>query len=315
LPAETEASEEAEDTDQTFGEALFSYTQGDSDYNNEEALQYSFSPYDYVDSADEPVDISVSVSSTSAVQGGIGMLTSDGWTIYSTGSQGGEQVWTANNVDLSEVSGDIAVQLYYLKHNSTFEISSISITPSSEEATDEVTDEIAEEESSQDSQTETQPAETTAVTTEAPKETSTVTEESVAETTAVTTEEISEETTVSSVEDATQTEAVKQTVMAETTSADEEIPETDDSEAAETADTASTDSESSETAKTESNTESAAETTAQDVQQVVTEASGKADSNPDTGNGLGKYVCAGVMILCGAQMAYSIYALTRKNEN
>ncbi|MCD8095353.1 MAG: cohesin domain-containing protein [Ruminococcus sp.] len=151
---DTSYSEEATDTDEqaNSSEALFSYEQSGGDYNNEEALQYIFTPSDYSDTDSSLVNISVSVSASSTAIGGIGMQTSSGWTIYSCELYGGETVWAAENVDLSDVYGDIAVQLYYLKDNSTFEINSISIT-SALEATDTSADEDESTDSSLESET------------------------------------------------------------------------------------------------------------------------------------------------------------------
>lgn len=137
IPEEPESPEELPETDNENtepSEALFHHSQGGEDYNNEEPVQYSFSPYDYIDDVDGNVDISVSVSSDGSTQGGIGMLTSDGWVIYGGEIEdGSEEVWTAEDVDLDDVYGDISVQLYYQRNNSDFYINSISVTPAGSE--------------------------------------------------------------------------------------------------------------------------------------------------------------------------------------
>ncbi|MGN0634102.1 MAG: hypothetical protein ACI4JW_09575 [Oscillospiraceae bacterium] len=137
IPVVPEIPEELPETDNKNTEpteAVFHYSQGDEDYNNEEPVQYSFSPYDYIDEVDGSVDISVSVSSDGSTQGGIGMLTSDGWIIYGGEIEdGSEEVWTAEDVDLDDVYGDISVQLYYQRNNSDFYINSISVTPADSE--------------------------------------------------------------------------------------------------------------------------------------------------------------------------------------
>lgn len=258
-------------------DSLFVHKQGEADYNNEEALQYTFSPYDYISEADEPVDISVTVSSTGSAQGGIGMLTSDGWTIY--GGEIGEeseQVWTANEVDLSDVSGDIAVQLYYLKNNSEFTIKSIDISPSDsslpyDEPETDTTPEVTEPSVEEISQ-ETVPPET-----------------SVPESEPVPTETVPEEET----DVPTETEITKNSV-----------PDGNDSSTGEVLNASA-----SSDVSTEPQTTSVAQ-----IESTVNNASVKADGNPDTGSGIGRYICYGITILCAGQIAYSIYALIRKNE-
>lgn len=262
-------------------DSLFVHKQGESDYNNEEALQYTFSPYDYISEADEPVDISVTVSSTGSAQGGIGMLTSDGWTIY--GGEIGEeseQVWTANEVDLSDVSGDIAVQLYYLKNNSEFTIKSIDISPSDSSP------------SYDEPEPDTTPEVTEPPVEEVPQET-VPSETSAPESEPVPIETVPEEET---------------DVPTETEIPESSVPVEDDTSSEEVSDLGNT-TDSSSGVSTEPQTTSAAQ-----IESTVNNASAKADGNPDTGSGIGKYISYGIMVLCAGQMAYSIYALTRKND-
>lgn len=131
-PTPSEVPDGAEEGSQSDPNALFSYKQGDEDYNNESALQYTFSPFDFAEDGElQTVDIAVTVESDGGAAGGIGMQTADGWEIYSATADGsGEAVWTAEDVDLSQISGDVAVQLYYLQHNSEFKITGISVTAS-----------------------------------------------------------------------------------------------------------------------------------------------------------------------------------------
>lgn len=269
-----------DNADSVDTDSLFVHRQGDSDYNNEEALQYTFSPYDYISEADEPVDISVTVSSTGSAQGGIGMLTSDGWTIYG-GKIGeeSEQVWTANEVDLGDVSGDIAVQLYYLKNNSEFTIKSIDISPSYSSLP------------SDEPEIDTTPAVTEIPTEEIPQET-------------IPTETTSPESEPAPTETDNDEEpaAPTETEIPESGAPDEDI-------SSETALNANNTADSTPDGSSEPQTTSAAQ-----IESTVTDASSKADGNPDTGSGIGKYISYGIMILCAGQMAYSIYALTRKNE-
>lgn len=128
---EDETAETAEDTEETGVSetgTLFSYEQGSGDYNNESAVQYAFSPYDYISGNPSSADIEVSVTATGYCVVGIGMETSDGWKIYSAPVSAGSGTVTAENIDLTDVSGDIYVQLYYLKHDSSFEINAVSVT-------------------------------------------------------------------------------------------------------------------------------------------------------------------------------------------
>lgn len=283
MPSERPDGSRSEDSG-----ALFVHTQGDSDYNNEEALQYAFSPYDYITETDQTVDISVEISSTGSAQGGIGMLTSEGWTIYGCStdgdSDGGSEIWTANAVDLGDVLGDIAVQLYYLKNNSEFKVKSVSIKPTAND-----TDTSDEPQTTEPQVTEPAVTEPTAdeivtqqpAVTEAPVTEMTVSETQTSETTDLPTERTDAPNTEVSSPEAEETPAMTDTSAAADGGQTTEQPQT---------------------------------TSSAQVENAVSNASAKADGNPDTGNGIGKYICGGIMLLCGGQISYSIYALTKKTQ-
>lgn len=304
--AVTEPDDSSADNDNESG-ALYVHRQGNEDYNNEEPLQYTFSPYDYVENADEPVDISVSVYSDGSAQGGIGMQTADGWKIFSSETGSGEQTWKAENIDLTDVYGDVAVQLYYLKNNSEFKINSISITPANSETPDEPV--------------QTEPVVTTLPSNDLPAEsedttpTTTVPEsiepiESISDTEATEPEAPADDKIDDIVIDDESSADDKN--ASDESKADEDASEPADSSSEVNADTNSTNGSASDS-QTSSDTQTTT-TAASNVESAVNNASAKADVNPDTGNGIGLYVCGAVGVLCVAQIGYSIYALTRKKE-
>ncbi len=271
-------------------ETMFSHKQGNADYNNETPLQYSFSPYDYLAEDASLVDISVSVSSTGTASGGIGMQTSEGWKIYNCSSDGsGEAVWTAESVDLSDVSGDIAVQLYYLKNNSEFEINAITAVPSAQSDTVTPTE---TEVPSEDNDT-AEPAET-----DAPSLDNDTAEP--AETDAPSVDNDTAEQAETAEPSDSKTDTVTDTLSDTYDSEPDSVQALDNSQAVGTDNSQKPDSQQSEQAAA--------------AEQLSEQMSAAANDNPDTGSGLAPYVCGGVLILCAAQMVYSLFYVLKRGE-
>lgn len=295
------------------GGALFSHTQGSSDYVNEEALQYSFSPYDYIDDDiyDEPVDISISIYSTDTVVGGIGMQTSEGWQIYDGQVADGNAVWSANDVDLSDVQGDISVQIYYMKNNSVFEINAISVTRASEieqvpePDTPEYTEQpdISEEDSSipdndiQLDYTENVP--------ELPADNNSDSEE-LPET--------------DSPQDIPSEDEISSSLPESSYDDPSEIPE--DSLSIDDSSVVNTDSSMADTNSSSNSSSSGSErvnnsnTDPSSVVAAVNNARNIADSNPGTGKKIATefYIAGGLIIASLGQIGYSFYSLGKRNK-
>ena len=99
------------------------------------------------------------VKSTGNVSGAVGALVDGNWSAQSAKLSGGETAqWIYSDLDPARTSDEVFLQLYYLKANADFEITSIDVTPVSETVdTTAVTKATAAE---------TQPAETTTTSTE-----------------------------------------------------------------------------------------------------------------------------------------------------
>ncbi|MBR1724326.1 MAG: hypothetical protein IJ723_04825 [Ruminococcus sp.] len=286
LPEETPAEPQSE-------EVLFEHKQGGSDFTGETAVQYIFSPYDYVEAADT-VDIAVTVEADGTASGGIGMQTEDGWKIYSENADGsGETVWTAEDVELSQVSGQIAVQLYYLEHDSEFKITNISITSDGEEPQNSAPAEDTDTNEDNGETAYTEPAETEPETA-APEET-------VPETEQPETEAEEETAPESDADTDSETETEQQNASPEADTSDEpavtEAPDVN----AEDADSTTTPAATPQSSSPASSPAAAAPS---------------ADSNPVTGNGFigGHALPSGIIALCLAQIGYSTFRLTRKEQ-
>ncbi len=276
IPTETDISEA--DTAATNDESkavLFTHEQSGGDYNNEEALQYIFSPSDYT-SSEGLVDISVDVSCSSNASGGIGMLTSSGWKIYNATVSNGGATWTAQNVDLSDVSGDMAIQLYYVKNGASFSINSISFSSSG-----------------------SQKAETTV-------------EENVATTTTTTTTAA----TTTAEQITTTQASTADTQAAQTTTVSEEVAEDEEhelkAELEDAADASKDEITANDTVSTV--TISDASVTADEVESAVESAAAQASDNPNTGISAGACVSGVVIALCLAQIFCSTYSLIKKKS-
>lgn len=111
-------------------EPIYTYKTDDKDFNSEEAVSYSFSLSDYIKDYSQLYNIKVNISTNGSVNGGIGMLVNNSW--QSSGNithETGSDTWTAENIDPNSISGNVFVQLYYLKENSEFAIDSIEVVP------------------------------------------------------------------------------------------------------------------------------------------------------------------------------------------
>lgn len=109
---------------------VYTYETHDIDFNSEEPVSYSFSLSDYITDFSKLYNIKVNISTNGSVNGGIGMLVNGSWqSSDNITHQPGTDIWTADNVDPNSISGDVFVQLYYLKGNSEFAIESIEIVP------------------------------------------------------------------------------------------------------------------------------------------------------------------------------------------
>ena len=290
LPDEDgETDTQPEEEEPQSGDVLFEHRQGSEDFVGETDLQYIFDPSVYTD-AEGTVDISVTVESDGTASGGIGMQTDDGWKIYSANADGsGETVWSAEDVDLSEVSGSIAVQLYYLEHDSDFKITSISITSDGAEAP--------------------APEETPADDGEQSDDGSEIPLPAVPEPAEVP----DEDEQVTSAPDAVpETETESETIAPDET----ELPETD-APAAEPAITEAPRQEAPETDTTTTTTAAPAASPSGSSTSAVSAASTPVrDGNPQTGSKvLGRHALPfGIIALCLGQIAYSTFRLTRKEN-
>ena len=138
---------------------LFTHKQGDADFNSETSLQYGFNLSDYITDYSKHYNIKVGVKSTGNASGAVGALVDGNWSAQSAKLSSGETAqWIYSDLDPARTSDEVFLQLYYLKANADFEITSIEVTPVSETVdTTAVTKATAAE---------TQPAETTTTSTE-----------------------------------------------------------------------------------------------------------------------------------------------------
>lgn len=149
----------ASSTAQPDEKPLFTHKQGDADFNSETSLQYGFKLSDYITDYSKHYNIKVGVKSTGNASGAVGALVDGNWSTQSAKLSGDEKAqWIYSDLDPARTSDEVFLQLYYLKANADFEITSIEVTPVSETVdTTAVTKATAAE---------TQPAETTTTSTE-----------------------------------------------------------------------------------------------------------------------------------------------------
>lgn len=149
----------ASSTAQPDEKPFFTHKQGDTDFNSETSLQYGFKLSDYITDYSKHYNIKVGVKSTGNASGAVGALVDGNWSAQSAKLSGGETAqWIYSDLDPARTSDEVFLQLYYLKANADFEITSIEVTPVSETVdTTAVTKATAAE---------TQPAETTTTSTE-----------------------------------------------------------------------------------------------------------------------------------------------------
>lgn len=149
----------ASSTAQPDEKPLFTQKQGDADFNSETSLQYGFKLSDYITDYSKHYNLKVGVKSTGNASGAVGALVDGNWSAQSAKLSGGETAqWIYSDLDPARTSDEVFLQLYYLKANADFEITSIEVTPVSETVdTTAVTKATAAE---------TQPVETTTTSTE-----------------------------------------------------------------------------------------------------------------------------------------------------
>ena len=152
--AQSEKQTSAATTAQPDEKPLFTHKQGDADFNSETSLQYGFKLSDYIADYSKHYNIKVGVKSTGNASGAVGALVDGNWSTQSAKLSGGETAqWIYSDLDPARTSDEVFLQLYYLKANADFKITSIEVTPVSETVdTTAVTKATAAE---------TQPAETT----------------------------------------------------------------------------------------------------------------------------------------------------------
>lgn len=157
--AQSEKQTSAATTAQPDEKPLFTHKQGDADFNSETSLQYGFKLSDYITDYSKHYNIKVGVKSTGNASGAVGALVDGNWSTQSAKLSGGETAqWIYSDLDPARTSDEVFLQLYYLKANADFEITSIEVTPVSETVdTTAVTKATAAE---------TQPAETTTTSSE-----------------------------------------------------------------------------------------------------------------------------------------------------
>ncbi|WP_298487485.1 cohesin domain-containing protein [uncultured Ruminococcus sp.] len=148
----------ASSTAQPDEKPFFTHKQGDADFNSETSLQYGFKLSDYITDYSKHYNIKVGVKSTGNASGAVGALVDGNWSAQSAKLSGVETAqWIYSDLDPARTSDEVFLQLYYLKANADFEITSIEVTPVSETVdTTAVTKATAAE---------TQPAETTTTST------------------------------------------------------------------------------------------------------------------------------------------------------
>ncbi|WP_124097987.1 cohesin domain-containing protein [Ruminococcus sp. Marseille-P6503] len=109
---------------------VFTYETQDSDFNSEKPVGCSFSLSDYITDFSKLYSIKVNISTSGSVNGGIGMLVNGRWQSYGNMThRSGSDTWTSGCIDPNSVSGDIFVQLYFLKENSEFSVEAIEAVP------------------------------------------------------------------------------------------------------------------------------------------------------------------------------------------
>ena len=179
---------------------LYSYKNGETDYNSDGTVQYSFRISNYIDDYSQNYNIKVNLKTTGNASGVIGLQNNGKWTAQSNKTSGKTQdSWIYKNVDPNTSSDLVYLQVYYLKANAVFEITSVEFIPANDiVTTTSATTTASTESSSTTKSTETSiqtsavtssettsvstTVETTAKTTETSRSTSTKSETSVATT-------------------------------------------------------------------------------------------------------------------------------------
>lgn len=165
---------------------LFSYTQGENDFQCEEALQYGFRISDHITDYSQNYDVRVKFSTTGNISGAVGMMINGEWDAQYHESFGvSDGVWTYENLDPNISSDLIYMQVYYLKAYAQLDITEIEFVPA---GTPVYTEAVTSQTAQQPLETQSSASETeTSAVTSAAENTSAVTSVSSSE---ITTEEI-----------------------------------------------------------------------------------------------------------------------------
>lgn len=301
VTSETTAETTAQTTS-SYTEPLFSYVQGENDFESEEALQFSARLSDYITDYTQNYDIRFNFNTTGNVSGAVGTLVNGEWDSSYYESFGvNSDHWTLYNVDPNTTADLIYMQVYYLKANAQLDITSVEVVSSdtfdtpAEISTTAVTTESA-----------AQPAESyepTQTTTTAPAETVTSYEQTTSES----------ENTIASEPAVTETAAAPQ----ETSSDSQTVTEPEKSETE--SGTVTSAPEMSESSADSSSSVQTEQTKAQEIIDAVDSAAEKASSpsseNPNTGSSAGKTVMNILTIAAIAEIAFSLFAMIFNKVN
>lgn len=257
-PAETEAPEQKaeqpeeakeepkEEQEQPEDEVtLYTYSQQGGDFNSESTVQYVFDLNDYTDTLSGVADIEVKLGTSGSATGALGLGTASGeWISFENRASGGETVWAAENVDLSQLNGTAAVQFYYIADGNDISVSNISVDLN-DDAQQEINadDTAADTDTAADNDTAEQPAADT-----------------------------------DNTDDTQLSEAAEADDTADTAAADD-TAEADDADA----DTDTADADDTEEAAEQTEEETPAVTKAQ-IESKVADAAASASANPQTGD-------------------------------
>ncbi len=128
-PVETEEEPEYAETEES-AEPLFSYTQGENDFQSETALQYEFRLSDYIDNYYQNYNINVYFTTTGNLSGAIGLMNNGSWVSQPNRTTDlTEDCWTFENVDPIAASDSVFMQIYYMKANAQLDITKVEIVP------------------------------------------------------------------------------------------------------------------------------------------------------------------------------------------
>lgn len=149
VPSETTTTVEEENKVIEVTGDIYSFEQGDEEYDENSVKPFSFKLSDYVSDLSKPYTIKVTISSDGFANGSISMNNQDGmWSKFLNNTE--STVWVADNVQVRKLDDLIFVQLFYIKPNSTFNIEKIDIIPYGAEADEEVLNKVEQPENKND---------------------------------------------------------------------------------------------------------------------------------------------------------------------